>query len=63
MFKAKVTFTLAEIICMVYLGISGFIAECLESHNYLLLAISFLATAIVCYGITWIVSTIKRKLR
>lgn len=61
MTKAKIILAIAEIGLLAILNAFGFISHCIESHNYILLALPFVAGFALLIGIDKLISFFRRK--
>lgn len=63
MLKTKIALALIEFSLLAYLYAFGFVWNCIENHNYILLALPIFIAVAIYLGISWLISFVKRKIR
>ena len=61
MFKAKIILFITEIGLLTFLHACGFIAHCIENHNYILLVLPLILVAALIIGIDKLISFFRKR--
>ena len=61
MLKARIILAITEGGLLAFLYASGFIARCIENHNYILLALPLILIAVLIIGIDKLISFFRKR--